>query len=108
MGSPGPNRTPQIQKSREQLLVCPEQAGIWFVGPDQKMVTKRPSNWSPGLILNAFCTIFRARPVGTGLGAKFGRKPAKNQLKIIILITYSPEGPEIEKPVPQNAGGPSV
>jgi hypothetical protein len=43
------------------------------------MVTKRPLNWSPGLILGAFCTIFRARPVGTGLGAKFGRKPAKNQ-----------------------------
>ncbi len=37
-----------------------------FVGPDQQMVTKRPSNWSPGPILGAFCTIFRARPVGTG------------------------------------------
>ncbi len=50
-----------------------------IVGPDQEMATKRPYNWSPGLILGAFCTIFRARPVGTGLGAKFGRKPAKNQ-----------------------------
>jgi hypothetical protein len=60
-----------------------------IVGPDQKMVTKRPYNWSPGLILGAFCTIFRARPVATGLGAKFGRKPAKNQIKIIIFITLS-------------------
>ncbi len=58
-----------------------------IVGPDQQMVTERPSNWSPGLIWGAFCTIFRARPVGTGLGAKFGRKPAKNQMKIKILIT---------------------
>ncbi len=62
---------------------------LLFVGPDQKMVTKRPYNWSPGLILTAFCTILQARPVGTGLGAKFGRKPAKNQIKIIICITYS-------------------
>ncbi len=27
--------------------------------------------------------------MGTGLGAKFGRKPAKNQIHIIILILYS-------------------
>ena len=32
-----------------------------------------------GVLLGAFCTIFQARPVGTGLGAKFGQKPAKNQ-----------------------------
>ena len=63
--------------------------GFIFVGADQNMVTKRPQNWSPGLILGAFCTIFRARPVGTGLGAKFGRKPAKNQIQITICITYS-------------------
>ena len=25
-------------------------------------------------------------PVGTGLGAKFGRKPAKNKINIIICI----------------------
>ncbi len=31
----------------------------------------------------------RARPVGTGPGAKFGRKPTKNQIEITILITYS-------------------
>ncbi len=43
------------------------------------MVTKRPYNWSPGLILDAFCITFPARPVGMGLGAKFGRKPAKIQ-----------------------------
>ena len=29
--------------------------------------------------MGVFCTIFRARPVGTGIGAKFGRKPAKTQ-----------------------------
>ncbi len=27
-----------------------------------------------------------------GLGAKFGRKPAKNQINIIICITYSKQG----------------
>ncbi len=53
------------------------------------MVTKRLQTRSPGLILGAFCTIFRARPAGTGLGAKFGRKPAKDQIEIIIVITYS-------------------
>jgi hypothetical protein len=31
--------------------------------------------------LGAFCTIFRGRPVGTCLGAKFGRKPAKKQIQ---------------------------
>ncbi len=39
--------------------------------------------------MGAFCTIFRARPFGTGLGAKFGWKPVKNQIKIMVLITYS-------------------
>ncbi len=48
-----------------------------IMGPDQKMVMEQPY-WSPWLILGTFCTIFRARPVGTGLGAKFGRKLAKN------------------------------
>ncbi len=49
------------------------------------MVMKRPWDWSPVLILGAFCTTFQARPVGTGLGAKFGRKPAKNQIQIQIV-----------------------
>ncbi len=40
-------------------------------------------------MLVAFCIIFQARPVGTCLGAKFGRKPAKNQIQIIIFITCS-------------------
>ncbi len=31
----------------------------------------------------------RARPVGTGLGAKFGRKPIKNPMQIMIFITYT-------------------
>ena len=59
------------------------------MGPDQKVGTKEPYNWSPGLILGAFCTIFRARPVGTGPGAKLGRKPSKNQITNISLIYYS-------------------
>jgi hypothetical protein len=29
--------------------------------------------------LGAFCSMFRARPVGARLGAKFGRKPAQTQ-----------------------------
>ncbi len=41
-------------------------------------VTKWHSSWSPGLILGAFWTIFRAGPVWSGPGAKFGRKPAKH------------------------------
>ncbi len=35
--------------------------------------------------MGAICTICRARPVETGLGAQFGRKPAKNQVSIMIL-----------------------
>ncbi len=35
---------------------------FFIVGPDKIMDTKRPYNWSPGLILGAFCTSFRARP----------------------------------------------
>ena len=38
--------------------------------------------------LGAFCTIFRARPVGPSLGAKFGQKPATHQIKTIICITF--------------------
>ena len=30
-------------------------------------------------MLDAFCTIVQARPVGTGLGTKFGRKPFQTQ-----------------------------
>ncbi len=36
--------------------------------------------------MGAFCIIFQARPVGMGLGAKFGRKPAKNQIRLMLLI----------------------
>ena len=31
-----------------------------FFGLGQEMATRWPYNWSPGLILGAFCTIFRA------------------------------------------------
>ncbi len=67
-------------KPRQASLTFVERRICYFyiVGPDQNMVTKRPQSWPPELILGAFCTIFRARPVGTGLGAKLGRKPAYN------------------------------
>ncbi len=42
-------------------------------------VTKWQYNPFPGLIIGAFCTIFRAWPVYRGLGAKFGRKTAENR-----------------------------
>ncbi len=32
---------------------------------------------------------FRARPVGEGLGAKFGRKPAKTRIQLLIFISFS-------------------
>ena len=41
------------------------------------------------VIVGAFCSIFRARHVGTCVEAKFGPKPAKNQIQIMIFITYS-------------------
>ncbi len=39
----------------------------------------------------AFCIYFRARPVGTGLGAKFGRTPTKNQ-NTNYTVDYLSEG----------------
>ena len=48
-------------------------------GMDRKIATKEHYNLAARLILVAFCTILQAGPVGTGLGAKVGRKPAKNQ-----------------------------
>ena len=45
---------------------------------EQKMVTEWHCKLSPGLILGAFYTIFRAWLVQRGLGAKFGRKTAQN------------------------------
>ena len=62
------------------------------VDVDQNMVTKRPYNWSPGLSLNVFCTISRARPVGMGLGAKFGRKHAKDR-KFVMMGVWAATGP---------------
>ncbi len=50
-----------------------------FVGLDQGMATTWPWNWSPGLIQGAFCIMFRARPVGTGLGAQLGREMTEKQ-----------------------------
>ena len=69
-----------VCSSRRYAYFCLVPHFILFLsmGPDQQMVSKRPWNWSPGLMLGAFCTIFRARPVGTGLGANFGGKIAEN------------------------------
>ncbi len=58
-------------------------------GMDHQIATTEHYNWLPKLILGAFWTILQAGPAGTGFGAKFGRKPATNQIQIIILITYS-------------------
>ncbi len=71
------------------------------MGPDQKIVTKLLSKWSPGIIWGAFCTIFRALPVGTGLGARFGWKLAKKQIQIIIfdyLFLAQVGNPSVKKP----------
>ncbi len=46
------------------------------------MDTKWSHNWSSGLTLGACCTIFRARPAGAGLGAKFGRKVTETKTKL--------------------------
>ena len=43
---------------------------------DRTIATNEQYNWAPKLILVAFCTIFQAGPVGTGLGVKFGRNVA--------------------------------
>ncbi len=68
-----PSSVPELARDSHLRLVTHFKFSI--VGPDQKMVTKQLYNWSPGPILGAFCTIFRARPVGMGLGAKFDWKP---------------------------------
>jgi hypothetical protein len=51
---------------------------------EKKDVTKRHYNWSPGLVLGTFCTIFRAGPVWMGLGApvrtESGRKSAETKI----------------------------
>ncbi len=56
-------------------------------GPDQKMVTKRPYNWSPGLILCAICTICQPDPLErvTGLSSA-GNRP-KTKYKLYFFIT---------------------
>ena len=53
------------------------------------MLTKGQSNGPTGLVLNAFCIIFQAGPVGNVLGAKFGQKPAnidRNLIKTLIQL----------------------
>ncbi len=49
-------------------------SAIFDLSPGQDKATKWLPNLSPKSILGAFCTICRACTVGTGLGAKFGRK----------------------------------
>ena len=63
--------------------------GFTYLRLDLELATKWIDNWSPELTLGAFRAIFRALPVGTGLGAKFGRKAAKSQIQIIICIINS-------------------
>jgi hypothetical protein len=48
----------------------------------KEIVTKWRSNWSPGVTLSAFCTIFRAGPVWKGLGTQLGRKTVENRPKL--------------------------
>jgi hypothetical protein len=50
------------------------------------MATKWPYHWSPGLILGAFCSVFRGWPVGAGLGAKFGRQMTEEAKTYIIFF----------------------
>ncbi len=66
---------PQLRSSLMRILDFSFDGGT-------ENVTKWYSNWSPGLILGEFCTIFRAGPVWRGLGAKFGRKTAENRPKL--------------------------
>ncbi len=40
----------------------------------KRFFVSKTRNWSPGLILGAFCIMFGICPVGVGLGAKFGLK----------------------------------
>ncbi len=71
---------------------------------DQEMATKWLYNWSPGLISGAFCTIFRAWPVGTGLGTKFGREIAEygqnRLLNLLSGLTNFPARPPSLDPPP--------
>ena len=55
------------------------------------MVTKWPQNWSPVLILGAFCAVLRARTALKGSRAKFGLKYEKNrkiEIKSSIPLTF--------------------
>ncbi len=59
---------------------------LGFFGLDQELATNWSYNWFPGLILGAFCTIFRACPVGVGLGAKFGREMTEKDKTSIVFV----------------------
>jgi hypothetical protein len=51
-------------------------------GLDRELATKWLYNWSSGLVLAEFCTIFRAWLVQRGPGANFGQKPDQNSKKL--------------------------
>ncbi len=54
---------------------------------DHTHATKEHHNWAPRPIWDAFCTIFQAGPVGTGLGVKCGRNLApKPETEMYILV----------------------
>ncbi len=54
--------------------------------PDQKMLTKRPSNWSPGLILSAFRTVFEPDPLErvSGPSSAGNRPKTKSKFKFYL------------------------
>ncbi len=57
---------------------------------EQKMVMKRSSNWSPGLISGAICSVPKAWLVKKALGANLGRIMAQTQtLKFRFSIVFN-------------------
>ncbi len=70
---------PIKQNNKTILVSLSYKFGIEVSGMDHKNVTKEQYNCAPSLFVVAFCTIFQAGPVGTGLGVKFGRHLVQNR-----------------------------
>ena len=66
------------------LLSVKQPFYILVFGLDQEFATKWLYNWFTELILGAFCTIFRAWPLGAGLGAKLGREMAEKDENLSV------------------------
>ncbi len=75
---------------RDRALTCNPSVILQFgfFGLDQDMASKWPYTWSPGLIEGVFSTIFRAWPVGAGLGAKFGRNMVENRRNLNRIFCF--------------------